>query len=196
MAKRTRDDLPLGALTDLLAWWRKARVKGMIIGGLAVSLVGRPRTTRDIDAIVFVDEKKWESFSAIGADHSFEPRLPDALEFARTTRVLLMRHEKTGVDADLSFGNLLFEREALARAKRIKVKRLSLPVPTPEDLIIMKAIAHRDVDYVDIAGLIAANPKLDVDRIRNWVDQFAQDLENPDLYIRLDKLLSKRGQNG
>ena len=39
------------------------------------------------------------------------PRIPDAIEFAHETRVLLLRHAPTGIDIDLSLGALPFEEE-------------------------------------------------------------------------------------
>jgi hypothetical protein len=38
-------------LTDLIAWLKAEEVAGVVIGGLAASLLGRPRLTRDADCI-------------------------------------------------------------------------------------------------------------------------------------------------
>jgi hypothetical protein len=46
----------LAALRDLVAWFQDAPTPGMVIGGVAASLLGRPRVTRDIDALVLLDE--------------------------------------------------------------------------------------------------------------------------------------------
>jgi hypothetical protein len=40
----------------LVAWWRAEHVQGIVIGGLAVALLGRPRVTRDVDALVIMDQ--------------------------------------------------------------------------------------------------------------------------------------------
>lgn len=42
------------------------------------------------------------------------PRMEDALQFAKRTRVLLMRHTSSGIDLDITFGELAFERAAVA----------------------------------------------------------------------------------
>lgn len=163
----------------------------MVIGGLAVALVGRPRTTRDVDAVIQLDEDRWQEFLATGARYGFAPRLADALDFARQSRVLLVRHEKSGIDVDLSLAQLPFEQEAVARTRTTKVKGLAVPIATPEDLIIMKAVAHRDRDLIDIAGILDVHPKLDLERIRRWVGEFADVLEAPELLNDLEKLLPK-----
>jgi hypothetical protein len=59
---------------------------------------------------------------------------------------------------------------------------LQIRLPTPEDLIIMKAVAHRPKDLLDIEGIIQNHPNLDQQRIQNWVSQFADLLERPELW--------------
>lgn len=41
----------LGVLRDLVARWKAGKVPGVVIGGLAASLMGRPRLTRGVDAV-------------------------------------------------------------------------------------------------------------------------------------------------
>jgi hypothetical protein len=65
--------LPIAPLRDLLAWWRKTRTKGLVIGGLAIAFRGEPRITRDVDAIVFLEEKRWASFLEKGTQFSLFP---------------------------------------------------------------------------------------------------------------------------
>jgi hypothetical protein len=192
VAKKRAADLPLGPLADLMAWWRRARVKGMIIGGLAVALLGRPRTTRDVDAVILLDESAWPRFFAQGKRFSFQPRVDDLLSFARQHRVLLVHHQKSGIDVDVSLGGTPYEVQAVARATKTKVGRLLLPLPTPEDLIILKGVAHRAIDLQDIDGLLALHRDIDKAYVRRWLDEFAQILEAPHLYEEIDRRLRKR----
>jgi predicted nucleotidyltransferase len=66
---------------------------------------------------------------------------------------------------------------------------VTLRVSTPEDLIIMKAVAHRPRDAVDIETIISVTETLDVARIRDWVRQFADALETPEILSDLNRLL-------
>ena len=107
--------------------------------------------------------------------------------------MILLKHEASGIDIDLSLGCLPFEVEALNRGKLFKAEGLTLRLPTPEDLIIMKAVAHRPIDMEDIRSILGANPSLDLKRIKYWVNEFAKVLEMPEILSDLKKLLrSKR----
>ena len=196
MAKQDREVLPVAPLPDLARWWRSQKTRGLIVGGLAVALLGRPRVTRDVDVLMLLPENKWSGFLAAGSAFGFVPRIPDALAFAQEARVLLVRHQPTGIDIDIILGSLPFETEALDRATRIKVGGTTVLVPTPEDLIIMKAVAHRQRDAIDIDGLLAAHPKLNRQRIRRWVRDFADALESSDIYDDLQTQLARRRPGG
>jgi Nucleotidyl transferase of unknown function (DUF2204) len=191
VAKKAKAALPVAPLPDLMKWWRSQKTRGLVIGGLAVALLGRPRVTRDVDALILLAENLWPAFVEAGSKFGFFPRQSDTLAFAHEARVLLLRHQPTGIDLDVALGSLPFEEEAVARATMVRVSGASVPLPTPEDLVIMKAIAHRERDLLDIEGLVAAHPKLDLLRIRRWVRTFSDTLEMPELYEDLEQRLPR-----
>ena len=182
----------LQALLDLIKWLQERNVRGIIIGGVAASLLGRPRVTRDIDALVLLDSIWWEEFLNGGQPFGFIPRIGDPLIFAQKSRVLLVTHNPSGIDIDISFGILPFEEEAVDRAVSTEVAGITIPLPTPEDLTIMKAIAHRPIDMADIQSLMDAHPDIDMRRVRQWVKEFSDILEMPEIYNDLEKILSQR----
>lgn len=186
------------ALRALVAWFDATRTRGVIIGGVAASLLGRPRVTGDVDALVMIGDEGWERFVEAGAPHSIRPRRADAVAFARRSRVLLLRHDPSGIDLDVSVGLLPFEHELVARARRRRVAGIELRLPTPEDLVVMKAVAHRVRDLGDIEGIVAAHPRLDTARIRRLVRQFADALELPEIANDLERALdrSRRRKRG
>jgi hypothetical protein len=177
------------ALSSLLAWFEKTSIKGLVVGGVAASLLGRPRTTQDVDALVLLDDSRWEGFLKAGSRFGFVPRRTNALGFARQYRVLLLLHEPSDVKIDISFGALPFEKEAFKRSIKLRAGSLSIPLPTAEDLIIMKAVAHRPRDIGDIEGVLLLHPKLDYKRIRYWVKEFAKFLGMPEIYDDLENLI-------
>ena len=180
------------ALLDLIKWLQDRNVRGIIIGGVAASLLGRPRVTRDIDALVLLDSKWWDEFLKGGHRFGFVPRIGDPLIFAQKSRVLLVTHKPSGIDIDISFGVLPFEEEAVDRAVSTEVAGITIPLPTPEDLVIMKAVAHRPIDMLDIQSLIDAQVYIDFRRVRQWVREFSSALEMPEIYTDLEKILVQR----
>ncbi len=180
------------ALRSLTKWLRARQIQGVIIGGVAASILGRPRMTRDIDALILLEEKYWEDFLLDGAKFGFVPRLKNCVEFAKKSRVLLVRHKPSGIDVDIAFGSLGFEEEAIAHAVWSKVKNLHLPLPTPEDLIIMKAVARRPRDIADIESILDTHPKLDFRRVRRWVKEFSRAIEMPEILQDLENVLARK----
>ena len=189
MAKKPAGLTPEATLGPLIDWLESENISCLIIGGIAASLLGRPRFTRDVDVLISLEEAQWEKFIKAGARFGFVPRIDNPVAFAHRSRVFLIQHRPTGVDVDIVVAGLPFEEESIAQTRWRKVGKLSLPLPTPENLIIMKAIAHRPQDLVDIEALVEANPKLDVRKIRRYVQEFSAALDMPDISNDLDELL-------
>ena len=192
MRKPDRIEFPLQCLRDIKRWLKSADVDGVVIRGIAAGLLGTPRATHDVDVLVVIDEDAWSEFLEKARRFGFEPRIPDALDFARTHRVLLMVHGPSGWEVDVTIGSLDFERELIARSKTVTVGRVRVPVPTPEDLIILKVIPRRANDLADIAELLHHHPRLDVGRIRRIAADFSAFLESPEILDDLERLLSAR----
>lgn len=177
---------PLQALQDLLSVFND---QGVIIGGIAVSLLGVPRYTVDLDAVFLLSFDDLPRLLKEAAQLGIAPRISDAEGFARKNRVLLLRHTASGTDIDLSLGILPFEVEMVERSKVVDLGVIWLRLPTPEDLIIMKAVAHRPKDLADIQAIVASHPTLDKKRIQYWVEQFGEALDLPDLWNKISRLL-------
>ena len=74
---------PEATLRPLTDWLQAENVSGLIIGGVAASLLGRPRFTQDVDALISLEENLWEKFLRAGARFGFAPRITDPAAFAR-----------------------------------------------------------------------------------------------------------------
>lgn len=162
----------------------------MIIGGATVRILGRARFTEDVDAVFLLSNKDLPRLLEIAKEEGIEPRVDNALDFAGKNRVVLLRHTSTDTGTDISLGALPFEEEMVKRGVLHEVdETLQLRLPTPEDLIIMKAIAHRPKDLEDIRTIAGKSPNLDVKWIEKWVKAFGEVLETPDLWDLIKSLL-------
>ncbi len=178
-------------LKALLGWLRAERIPCVLVGGVAASLLARPRSTRDVDVLIDVAENRWERLLQSGIKHGFVSRVRDPFAFAHTNRVLAVRHEPTGIEVDLVIAGVPLERAIIRRRRSKTVAGLKLPLPTPEDLLIMKAIARRARDVADMEAIFAAAPRLDRKRVRTWVVAFAEAMEAPELVSELDALFAR-----
>src|SRR5438552_10264058 len=129
-----------------MRWLDAAQVPSMIIGGVAASVLGRPRLTQDVDALAVLPDGDWAEAVRLAPQYKILPRIEDALQFAKRSRVLLMRHTTSGIDVDLTFGELPFERAAVANCENHDVGGIRVRLPRVEDLLVMKAIARRRHD--------------------------------------------------
>lgn len=177
---------PLAAVQRLLERFGN---RGVIIGGVATSVLGTPRLTADVDAILLLSVSRLPELLNVAAALGLVPRIVDAEQFARRNRVVLLRHVESGIGVDVSLGMLPFEEEVVARSSVYQIGDIALRLPTPEDLIILKAVAHRPKDLLDITEICKSHPDLDRARIESWVREFAAALELPELWTDIAPLL-------
>jgi hypothetical protein len=162
-----------------------------VIGGMAVQYWGEPRFTQDIDVTVAAPLDEPGAFLERMVER-FQPRMADAVSFARKHRVLLVR-ASNGCPVDISLGLPGYEDEVMRRAVAFELAPgKHVRICSAEDLIIHKAIAGRPQDVRDIEGIVyRQHQALDVGYIRRWLREFAEILENPEIEERFEKPLRK-----
>jgi predicted nucleotidyltransferase len=162
-------------------------VRYAFIGGTAVQFWGEPRFTADLDLTVATPLEDPISFIEQVVAH-FDPRLDDAVNFARRHRVILVR-ASNDYPLDISMGLPGYEDEVMRRSKLLEIAPgISVYVCSAEDLIIHKAIAGRPQDLRDIEGIVLRRREsLDAGYVRSWLGQFAVLLENPEVLDRFER---------
>lgn len=122
------------------------------IGAIAVQRWGEPRLTQDADLTLLTGFGGEAPFvDALLA--AFKGRRSDARDFALRYRVLLLE-ASNGVPLDVSLGAMPFEERAVGRASGFPIgEGKSLLTCSAEDLIVLKAFAGRDKDWLDIEGV-------------------------------------------
>jgi hypothetical protein len=184
-SRRSFDDFCREAIDFLTS----ASTPYLIIGGLAVAVVGEPRMTGDIDVIGYLTFDRASTLidAAIEAGFDVADDERDRLEATGT-----LRFGKGGFQLDIILASLPFEDEARSRARRHRVFGRMVPLPTPEDLILFKVLAGRDKDLVDAIGVarrhLAALDRAYLTATLNEICELAEDLEPR---RRLDEVLSK-----
>lgn len=184
-------DRHLSALRSLAAALSREGIDAALIGGVAVSLLAEPRFTRDLDALIIYDTEDIVGLIETLADFDLRPLFEGAEQFARDSRVIALRHDATGLVVDVQLGCMPFETEVVERAKPSGEPGIPLRLATPEDLVILKAIASRPKDLEDIRNIALTYPDMDRKRIERWVREYGELLETPELWDRTRALLEE-----
>jgi hypothetical protein len=188
-ARGPENSLIEDALTALCDALSELRAPWMVIGGIAVIAHGVQRMTTDIDAVIQGDCVATAALLAVLHRHEILPRVDDAEAFAAVNLVLLVRHQPTQVDLDLSFGWTAFEHDALASRANTLYGAVSAPMARVEDLLVFKAIAGRSRDVDDAVTLLTLYPEVDLDKVRGRVAALAELAEAPELLLGLDAIV-------
>lgn len=161
------------------------------IGGLAVQRWGKPRVTSDADLTLLTNFVEEERIVATLA-RAFPVRRADGVEFALRHRVLLLTHPN-GTPLDVGLGALPFENDSVGRSSPYLFSAgFELLVCSAEDLLVHKAFASRDHDWIDVENILAANwGKLDLDLVRRELRPLAELKEAPDILDQLEARLRK-----
>ncbi len=125
-----------------------------VVGGFAVLRWGEPRLTRDIDLTLITGFGQEERFvdALLGR---FAARVDGARDFALRHRVLLLA-SSNGTPLDVALGAMPFEERAVGRASEYAIETgAAILTCGAEDLIVFKAFAGRERDWLDIAGVVA-----------------------------------------
>ena len=156
----------VGEIESILEALNQARVRYLVVGGVAVVLHGYLRTTADLDLIIQLDRDNVLRALRALQGHHYRPRAPVAVEeFAeQQVREQWIREKGLAVftlwspthptlEIDL-FASEPFDFDTVyARALRVPLEKTEATVIALEDLIALKRRVGRTRDLDDIAAL-------------------------------------------
>jgi hypothetical protein len=174
----------------LAALLERLGAPAMVIGGVAVSIHGRPRMTLDADVTIALDVAELPRILEAAAACGFSPRVESPREFAETTRVLPLALDRDGWEVDLVFAGTPYELEAIARAATVSVGGVRLPVVSAADLVIHKILAGRPRDVEDAESIVLRQgDRVDRAFVRETLLGVASFLADDDLRRRVEEIL-------
>ncbi|MFL5429416.1 MAG: nucleotidyl transferase AbiEii/AbiGii toxin family protein [Myxococcales bacterium] len=163
--------LPKDALLHVVRELRKREKRFALVGGLAVSVRGEVRTTRDVDLAVAVEND--EELEALVADLGGSGyRVLATVEHEELDRLATVRlASPVGFMVDLLAASCGIEPEIVGAATTVQFESVgAIPVATSEDLLAMKVLAAHDgrpQDWNDARALMETNPGLDLPVVRS-----------------------------
>jgi hypothetical protein len=168
------------------------KVRFLVVGGLAVVVIGEPRLTADADAIVFLSTPQAEALIAKAAEAGFDVR--EDIERERLATTGTMRFRRGWFQLDLITASLPFEDAAYDRASVHRVFGMSLPFPSPEDMILFKLLAGRDKDILDATGIVRRHrDTIDVAYLEKTLLPICEAAEDITPWTRLKRILADGG---
>lgn len=178
---------PAKLLADLARACAQVSLDWYVFGAQAVLLWGRPRLTMDVDVTARLGPLSAESLVALLGREGFTLRLNATPDFVRRTRVLPFTHEPSGLALDIVLAGPGLEDEFFERRAWVDMGGVSIPVISPEDLVVTKVLAGRGKDIEDIRGILAERGgQLDIGRVRTVLRMLEEALGQSDLLPLLE----------
>ena len=151
---------------------KKALIPYMVIGGQAVLLYGEPRLTRDIDITMGISVNGLDKVKKIIQIIGLKSLVEKEKEFVERNMVLPTIDKKSGIRVDFIFSFSTYERQAIERAKDIRLGNSIVRFASLEDIVIHKVIAGRARDLEDVKSILLKNPQYDLVYIKKWLKEF------------------------
>src|SRR6266852_1712693 len=139
------------SLSSLARLFERAGVEYAVIGAHAVNAWVEPRATADVDVTVCANAAEQQRLRGlfehagyvVAREHGATlPSGPDFVRFVAAGRPLVVEIQSAKTD---------LQRELVSRARR---SESGLRIATAEDLIVLKLIAYRPKDRLDLLGLM------------------------------------------
>lgn len=151
---------------QILAELNNAKIRYVLIGGVAVNLHGFPRATGDLDILISLNSRNIKKFINLVKKLKWKPRVPVELDAFADVKIRktwiaekgmkvfsVFNPDKPIEHIDVMMENYIDFQKAYRRKKVISIGRMKVPVASIDDLIQLKRIAGRERDKIDIRAL-------------------------------------------
>jgi len=168
-----------------------AGIDSVVIGGIAVSVWAKPRTTLDVDLKILLHRDQAQQLLDL-LPPDYTPLQDHPLQALQRHGILFIK-DMTGIRIDVQLADVSFDEAAIQRARAIELASgVMAQVCTAEDLIIYKIISTRAQDHVDVESIIRRQgDALDDRYVLKWLRLFEQALDDSTLISNYQRLRQK-----
>lgn len=150
---------------EIFKEFQKQKVKYLLVGGIAVNLLGSLRSTADLDILVEMSNENLEKVVKILKKKGYrvkQPVNPMKITDEKTRedwiknkhmKAFNFYQEDQLKEVDIIIESPVSFKQAIKTASRIKIGSITLPVISIDHLIKMKKGTGRSVDKLDIEEL-------------------------------------------
>jgi len=167
-------ELPIqGLLLDVIAILDRRGVPYAVMGGFAVRTWGVPRPTYDADLAVAIEEDALPALLAALSAGGFDvPRehtkgfvdVVAGLGKVKVTRLV----GRSAWEVDLFLARGPFLETAMQRRCAVSMAGRPMWVLAAEDLILLKLLAFRRKDQLDVEEILKISPDVDREHLQRW----------------------------
>ncbi|PIU83422.1 MAG: hypothetical protein COS68_04150 [Elusimicrobia bacterium CG06_land_8_20_14_3_00_38_11] len=160
----------------------------LVIGGIAVSVIGNPRETKDIDFCIFIKKSDLEKFFKEVIKNGFTVDTKKMFQQAKETGCFHIMDGMVRIDFLIASHEL--EKTAFNRKTSIEMHGVKAFYPAPEDLILLKIVPGRLRDLADAEDIaIRYSGKLDKKYLLSWSQKLSDEAEDMRIYREVERLL-------
>lgn len=159
-----------------------------VMGGIAVRVYGIPRPTFHVDCTIAIERSRlmelYQAVTALGytVPEEYTKGWTDQIAGMPLVRFRLNLEGRT-VDVDVFLAESAFQEELLTRRRQAAVDDRPVWLVSPDDLVLLKLIAGRPRDLLDVGDVLFTQGQLDTVYMRNWAAKLG-------VLDRLEKALS------
>ncbi len=180
----------LRALWEIVESLESKQIDYVVMGGLAVRTLAIPRPTNDVDLTIACDFQllpellqTWES-ECIQVPHIYRTGWVDRIAGMPLIKLKTQVDSDHSVDLDIFLCETNFQRSLLTRRQRVEIEEHVIWIVSPEDLVLLKLIANRPRDLIDVADILFVQGQLDEPYMRHWAAKL-------EITERLEKALAE-----
>jgi hypothetical protein len=163
----------LKALKKIIGVLEKENIDYCLFGGLAMQVYKRIRATKDIDLMVSIVSQRIPEFihQIEKAGFNFDKKKG----IIKLNNFELLRFIYTDEDTnfeifiDLVSATTEFQKQILNRKTKADFLGIMVNIASPEDLVLLKILADRPIDFVDALDLCKENKEIiDKNYLKGW----------------------------
>ncbi len=145
---------------------------------LAVRVYAIPRFTNDVDLTISIVRQElpflFDALNAVGIDipPPFRPGWLDSVAGLPLFKADLFQDGRS-IEIDIFVSETEFQRSLIQRRKKIETPAGEIWFVTPEDLILLKLIASRPRDLIDVQDIMFTLGQLDVQYMEYWAKELS-----------------------
>lgn len=145
-----------------------------VMGGLAVRAHAIPRPTNDVDLTINLSKESLPNWfeqlenRGVTVPDAYRSGWVDNVAGMSILKLKTYMNPKQSIDIDVFLAESEFQINILARKVQLDLEGRSIWLITAEDLILLKLIASRPRDLIDVSDILFVQGELDKDYMRMW----------------------------